>query len=188
MSSEKQYENAPADIAEAIEQAEVVADFLPPPETTRSTGKSRTFTPRNSGSAGDAAGTVTPHARPTVHPVLSHRRHPADSRMAGVGRRAASLRRVRRRCGGAVSWRSGATTAPTKRSPSRELIRPVLALLGWVHALPQQGAARGEDIPDYLLFARRGIQGARRRAQRLRSPLPGRPADPRKQALRSAPR
>ena len=32
MSSEKQYENAPADIAEAIEQAEVVPDFLPAPE------------------------------------------------------------------------------------------------------------------------------------------------------------
>ena len=31
MSSEKKYESAPADIAEAIEQAEVVADFLPSP-------------------------------------------------------------------------------------------------------------------------------------------------------------
>ena len=29
----------------------------------------------------------------------------------------------------------------------------MLALLGWVHTLPQQGAARGEDIPDHLLFA-----------------------------------
>ena len=32
MSSEKQYENAPADVAEAIEQAEVVPDFLPAPD------------------------------------------------------------------------------------------------------------------------------------------------------------
>ena len=32
MNSEEKYENAPADIAEAIEQAEVVPDFLPPPE------------------------------------------------------------------------------------------------------------------------------------------------------------
>ena len=32
MSSEKQYEDAPADVAEAIEQAEVVPDFLPPPD------------------------------------------------------------------------------------------------------------------------------------------------------------
>ena len=32
MSKEKRYESAPADIAEAIEQAEVVADFLPSPD------------------------------------------------------------------------------------------------------------------------------------------------------------
>ena len=32
MSNNEKYENAPADIAEAIEQAEVVPDFLPPPE------------------------------------------------------------------------------------------------------------------------------------------------------------
>ena len=32
MNSEKNYENAPADIAEAIEQAEAVPDFLPPPD------------------------------------------------------------------------------------------------------------------------------------------------------------
>ena len=32
MSSEKNDENAPADIAAAIEQAEVMPDFLPPPE------------------------------------------------------------------------------------------------------------------------------------------------------------
>jgi len=32
VSSEKKYEGAPADIAEAIEQAEVIPDFLPPPD------------------------------------------------------------------------------------------------------------------------------------------------------------
>ena len=32
MNSEKQYDDAPADIAEAIEQAEVVPDFLLPPD------------------------------------------------------------------------------------------------------------------------------------------------------------
>ena len=34
----------------------------------------------------------------------------------------------------------------------QELIRPVLELLGWTDYLPQQGAARNEDIPDLLLF------------------------------------
>ena len=32
MNSEKNDENAPADIAEAIEQAEVIPDFLPAPD------------------------------------------------------------------------------------------------------------------------------------------------------------
>ena len=32
MSNNEKYENAPADIAEAIEQAEVVPDFLPAPD------------------------------------------------------------------------------------------------------------------------------------------------------------
>ena len=32
MNNEKLYEDAPADIAEAIEQAEVVPDFLPAPD------------------------------------------------------------------------------------------------------------------------------------------------------------
>ena len=35
----------------------------------------------------------------------------------------------------------------------QELIRPLLELLGWADYLPQQGAARNEDIPDLLLFA-----------------------------------
>lgn len=30
--SENEYENAPADIADAIERAEVIPDFLPPPD------------------------------------------------------------------------------------------------------------------------------------------------------------
>ena len=42
---------------------------------------------------------------------------------------------------------------PNESVTEQELIRPVLGLLGWVHTLPQQGAARGEDIPDHLLFA-----------------------------------
>ena len=42
---------------------------------------------------------------------------------------------------------------PNESVTEQELIRPVLALLGWVHTLPQQGAARNEDIPDHLLFA-----------------------------------
>ncbi len=32
MSSQRKYEKAPSDIAEAIEQAEVILDFLPPPD------------------------------------------------------------------------------------------------------------------------------------------------------------
>ena len=43
--------------------------------------------------------------------------------------------------------------SPNESVTEQELIRPVLALLGWVHSLPQQGAARNEDIPDHLLFA-----------------------------------
>ena len=32
MSKKRKYEKAPSDIAEAIEQAEVIRDFLPPPD------------------------------------------------------------------------------------------------------------------------------------------------------------
>ena len=32
MNNKRKYEKAPLDIAEAIDQAEVVADFLPPPD------------------------------------------------------------------------------------------------------------------------------------------------------------
>ena len=43
--------------------------------------------------------------------------------------------------------------SPNESVTEQELIRPVLALLGWVHTLPQQGATGNEDIPDHLLFA-----------------------------------
>ena len=41
---------------------------------------------------------------------------------------------------------------PNEAVTEQELIRPVLELLGWTDYLPQQGAARNEDIPDHLLF------------------------------------
>ena len=41
---------------------------------------------------------------------------------------------------------------PNEAVTEQELILPVLELLGWADHLPQQGAARGEDIPDNLLF------------------------------------
>ena len=41
---------------------------------------------------------------------------------------------------------------PNEAVTEQELIRPVLELLGWTAYLPQQGSARNEDIPDYLLF------------------------------------
>ena len=41
---------------------------------------------------------------------------------------------------------------PNEAFTEQELIRPVLELLGWADYLPQQGAARNEDIPDLLLF------------------------------------
>ena len=43
-------------------------------------------------------------------------------------------------------------TDPNEAVTEQELIRPVLELLGWADYLPQQGAARNEDIPDHLLF------------------------------------
>ena len=42
---------------------------------------------------------------------------------------------------------------PNEAVTEQDLIRPVLDLLGWRDYLPQQGAARNEDIPDHLLFA-----------------------------------
>ena len=41
---------------------------------------------------------------------------------------------------------------PNEAVTEQELIRPILDLLGWADYLPQQGAARNEDIPDLLLF------------------------------------
>ena len=41
---------------------------------------------------------------------------------------------------------------PNEAVTEQELIRPVLEMLGWTDYLPQQGAARNEDIPDHLLF------------------------------------
>ena len=41
---------------------------------------------------------------------------------------------------------------PNEAVTEQELIRPVLELLGWADYLPQQGTARNEDIPDFLLF------------------------------------
>ena len=43
--------------------------------------------------------------------------------------------------------------APNEATTEQDLIRPVLDLLGWSDYLPQQGAARNEDIPDHLLFS-----------------------------------
>ena len=47
---------------------------------------------------------------------------------------------------------------PNEAVTEQELIRPVLELLGWTDYLPQQSAARGEDIPDLLLFADGGAK------------------------------
>ena len=41
---------------------------------------------------------------------------------------------------------------PNEAVTEQELIRPVLEMIGWTDYLPQQGAARNEDIPDHLLF------------------------------------
>ena len=42
---------------------------------------------------------------------------------------------------------------PNEAVTEKELICPVLEMLGWTDYLPQQGVARNEDIPDHLLFA-----------------------------------
>ena len=41
---------------------------------------------------------------------------------------------------------------PVEAATEDDLIIPVLELLGWKDHLPQQGASRNQDIPDYLLF------------------------------------
>ena len=57
--------------------------------------------------------------------------------------------------------------APNESTTEQDLIRPVLDLLGWSDYLPQQGAARNEDIPDHLLFA---DAGDKRRAAAKKKP------------------
>ena len=42
---------------------------------------------------------------------------------------------------------------PNEAVTEQDLIRPVLASLGWTDYLPQQAAAGHEDVPDHLLFA-----------------------------------
>ncbi len=42
--------------------------------------------------------------------------------------------------------------SPNESVTEQDLICPILEMLGWTHYLPQQGAARNEDIPDHLLF------------------------------------
>ena len=59
------------------------------------------------------------------------------------------------------------SVAPNEAVTEQDLIRPVLDLLGWTDYLPQQGADRNEDIPDYLLFA---DAGAKRRAATKKKP------------------
>ena len=60
-----------------------------------------------------------------------------------------------RQCYYALSGAEGPNEAVTEQ----ELIRPVLELLGWADYLPQQGANRNEDIPDYLLFTDAASKG-----------------------------
>ena len=61
----------------------------------------------------------------------------------------------------------GKVHKPNEALTEQELIRPVLELLGWTDYLPQQGAARNEDIPDHLLFA---DAGSKARAVAKRTP------------------
>ena len=44
------------------------------------------------------------------------------------------------------------SAVPNEAVTEQELIRPILEALGWIDYLPQQGAARNEDVPDLLLF------------------------------------
>ena len=59
------------------------------------------------------------------------------------------------------------SAAPNEAVTEQDLIRPVLGLLGWTDYLPQQGAARNEDIPDHLLFV---DAAAKQRAAAKRKP------------------
>ena len=62
---------------------------------------------------------------------------------------------------------------PNEAVTERDLIEPVLRLLGWHDYLPQQGSARNEDIPDLLLFPECRLQGTGRRKRERRSEVPG---------------
>ena len=48
--------------------------------------------------------------------------------------------------------RFSAFNEPNEAVTEQQLIRPILETLGWNQYMPQQGAQRNEDIPDYLLF------------------------------------
>ncbi len=61
----------------------------------------------------------------------------------------------------------GGYVHPNEAVTEQELIRPLLELLGWGDYLPQQGAARNEDVPDHLLFA--GAEDKARAAARGQS-------------------
>ena len=56
---------------------------------------------------------------------------------------------------------------PNEAVTEQDLIRPVLDLLGWRDYLPQQGAARNEDIPDHLLFADAASKAQARRPRQF---------------------
>ena len=73
---------------------------------------------------------------------------------------------------------------PNEAVTEQELIRPVLELLGWADYLPQQGAARNEDIPDLLLFP--DADSKERAAARgsAEAEVPGRHRGGREQAAR----
>ena len=62
----------------------------------------------------------------------------------------------------------GGYVHPNEAVTEQELIRPLLELLGWGDYLPQQGAARNEDVPDHLLFA--GAEDKARAAARGAAP------------------
>ncbi len=47
----------------------------------------------------------------------------------------------------------GQSQNPNEAQTEQDLILPILQLLDWTDHLPQQGTARGEDVPDLLLFA-----------------------------------
>ena len=77
---------------------------------------------------------------------------------------------------------------PNEAVTEQELIRPVLELLGWDDYLPQQGAARNEDIPDHLLFPDAGSKARASARSRPRGAVPGRHRRGGEQALRPAAR